>query len=113
MTNSRAKGARAEVEFAHFLETYGIEAKRGQQHAGGTDSPDVKTNMGTVHFEVKRTERTDLYGWLDQAIKDSGNGEKVPVVAHRKNGKDWLAVLPMHGLLTLLAQTKHWPKDAL
>lgn len=106
--NSRAKGAAAEVEFAHYLEDFGVEATRGQQHSGSPDSPDVKTNMRGVHFEVKRTERTDLYGWLTQAVNDSKGGA-VPIVAHRKSREKWLAVLDMDDLMKLLTHTPHWP----
>ena len=39
--NSRAKGARYERELARYLDENGFPARRGQQFAGGSDSPDV------------------------------------------------------------------------
>lgn len=102
MTNSRAKGKAGELELAAYLRDHGIEARRGQQFSGGTDSPDVVTSLSGVHIECKRTERTDLYGWMAQAISDAG--EKLPVVAHRKSRENWLAIMPLHELLKLLAR---------
>lgn len=99
--NCRNKGARGEREFANFLkENFDIEAERGQQHCGGTDSPDVKHSIPNVHFEVKRTEKLCLYPAYEQAQKDCGN--KIPIVAHRRNRGDWMAVLPMKDLIPLL-----------
>lgn len=102
--NSRAKGARGEREFAAYLLAHGLEARRGQQFAGGTDSPDVVCKpLAHVHFEVKRKEEgsSAVYQWLGQAGTDAGKG-KLPVVAHRTNKRGWIAVLPMTDLLRLL-----------
>lgn len=65
--NSRNKGAVAERELAAYLRERGIEARRGQQHAGGPDSPDVVSALEGIHIECKRQERTDPYGWMAQA----------------------------------------------
>lgn len=89
--NSKQKGARGERNFAEFLRGFGYEAERGCQHAGGKDSPDVKTNMIGVHWEVKRTERLNLYGAMEQSRRDAGDGEMSPV-AHRKNNKPWVII---------------------
>lgn len=100
--NSCTKGKQGEREFAALLREHGFEAKRGQQHAGGKDSPDVISNVAGVHFEVKRVQAGNPYNWLEQATRDAG-GEKIPIVAHRRNRQDWIAVLPMKDLLNLLA----------
>jgi Holliday junction resolvase len=100
--NSRQKGAAAEREFAKVLAERKLCARRGQQFSGGTDSPDVVcTSLTDIHFEVKRVEAGNLYIWLAQAIRDAGD-KKVPIVAHRRNQQDWVAVLPMSDLLDLL-----------
>lgn len=94
MINSRAKGARAEREAAAewaALFPGTVTARRGQQFAGGTDSPDVVTSMENVHLEVKRTERGNPYLWVAQAVRDAG--AKLPIVLHRRNGQDWLAIV--------------------
>ena len=99
--NSRQKGAQGEREFAEVLKAWGYEARRGQQFAGGGDSPDVVTNVPGVHFEVKRVQAGNPYGWLAQAIRDAKTGS-VPVVAHRRNGQDWVAVLRMDDLIKFI-----------
>ena len=98
--NSRDKGVRGELAFADFLRSHNIEARRGQQYAGGGDSPDVVSNLTAVHFEVKNVAKGNPWGWLDQAIRD-GKG-KLPIVAHKRNHKGWMAVMKMDDLIDLL-----------
>lgn len=101
--NSRQKGAQGEREFAAVLNERGLEARRGQQFSGGSDSPDVVClGLPGVHFEVKRVQAGNPYTWLEQACRDSAGTGKIPVVAHRRNGKNWMALLPMEALLDLL-----------
>lgn len=101
--NSRQKGKRGELEFVHFLKAHGIEARRGQQYAGGTDSPDVIAGgvLEPCHIEVKRREAGNPYDWLDQAKRDSPQ-YKIPVVAHKRNGKDWIAILDMNFFVQIM-----------
>lgn len=99
--NSRAKGANGEREFAAVLKARGLEARRGQQFSGGAGSPDVVHNLTEVHFEVKRVQAGNPYLWLEQACRDCAKGA-IPIVAHRKNHKEWMAILPMEALLDLL-----------
>lgn len=116
MTNSRSKGARGERDAAQaWSEVMGsaiapVTARRGQQFAGGKDSPDVVHSLGdTIHLEVKRTERGNPYDWVAQADLDCGG--KVPVVLHRRNGKPWLAILRLDDVprFILAAQTSAKP----
>lgn len=89
---SRDKGKVGEREFAALLRKLGVEARRGVQFQGGTDSPDVVHSLEGLHFEVKRTERLSLYDAYDQAAADAKEHE-VPVVAHRKNRRQWLVIM--------------------
>ena len=93
--NSRAKGARGErmaaAAWAEALQLDPATCRRGQQFAGGTDSPDVVQPVQTIHLEVKHTERGNPYKWMEQAVRDGGS--KVPVVLHKRNGEEWLAVV--------------------
>jgi hypothetical protein len=90
--NSRQKGARGEREAAAaWVAAVGGSARRGQQFAGGTDSPDVVTSHGKLHLEVKRTERGNPYVWMEQAVRDSGG--KIPLVLHKRNRQDWLVIV--------------------
>ena len=89
--NSRAKGARGEREWAQWLrDNLGIDARRGQQFAGGPDSPDVIGLEGT-HAEVKRVERLNISNAMFQAEHDCGIN--LPYVAHRRNGEEWLITI--------------------
>ena len=49
MTNSRRKGARGELELAAKFTDAGFPARRGQQPAGGPDSPDVVPSIPSLH----------------------------------------------------------------
>jgi len=92
MTNGRAKGCRGEREGAQeWARVTGCQARRGQQFAGGTDSPDIVHDCGDIHLEVKRVERGNPYVWMDQAVRDCGG--KIPLVLTRRNGKPWLAIV--------------------
>ena len=99
--NSRAKGKRGELELAAFLRERGVEARRGQQFHGGAGSPDVVSAFPHVHFEAKRVEAGNPYQWLDQCQRDGGEG-KLHVVAHKRNRREWIAILPLDQLIDLL-----------
>lgn len=108
MTNGRAKGARGERDAAKAwvdaMESAGLKAtaRRGQQFAGGTDSPDVITNFQGIHLEVKRVERGNPYGWMAQAVRDAGS--RLPIVLHRRNGEDWLAIVRLRDVPRLASE---------
>lgn len=101
--NSRAKGCRGERELAANVREHGYTARRGQQYSGGGDSPDVVTDIPGLHIECKRVEVFNLYKSLAQAKRDAAG--KVPVVAHKRNRKDWVAVLNWNDFLNLLLLT--------
>ncbi len=105
--DSRNKGARGERELAKELtRVLGIEARRGRQFCGSPDSPDVKTSLDdAVHFECKRVEAFNLYKALDQAKRDAG--DKIPVVAHRKNQREWVVVVRLDDLPRLVDSLKN------
>ena len=99
--NQRQKGAAGEREFAHLLREHGYEAERGVQHSGGKDSPDVKTNMHGVHWEIKRTERLRLHDALKQSQRDAGEDE-MAVVGYRRNHDEWIVIQPFEDWIKLL-----------
>lgn len=98
--NSRNKGAAGERELAEVLRTYGVSARRGQQFAGGPGSPDVVTSLNGVHLECKRVEAGNPYVWLAQAQRDAG--DNIPVVAHRRNKKQWIVILNLDDFLNFI-----------
>ena len=97
---SRRKGAVGERELAAYLTDHGFPATRGRQHHGGSDAPDVRCPALPFHFEVKRTESLRLHEAMAQAVNDAG--DRMPVVAHRRNNGDWIAVLRLADLLRLM-----------
>jgi hypothetical protein len=99
MTNSRRKGADYEREIARELREYGYNARRGQQFCGANGDADV-VGLDGIHLECKRTEKTDLYGWMAQAERDAKCGE-IPVVIHRKNNSKSLAIMSFDTFMRL------------
>ena len=88
---SRDKGKRGELEVVALMKEHGFEARRGQQHRGGSDSPDILHNIPNVHVEVKLRQTLSLYPALEKAKAESP--DKVSVVFHRRNGKPWVAII--------------------
>ena len=99
MTNSRRKGADYEREIARELRDYGYKVRRGQQFCGANGDADV-VGLEGIHIECKRTERTDLYGWMTQAADDARVGE-LPVVFHRKNNCNTLVIMDFETFMRL------------
>ena len=98
---SSDKGKVGERELAALLRKYGFEARRGQQYAGGGDSPDVVHSIEGLFIEVKRREKFDLEGSMEKARDDSPD-DKYPVVFHRKNRKAWVVVMDADDFLTIM-----------
>ena len=99
--SQKNKGKRGELELAHMLTNHGFPAHRGQQFSGSPDSPDVVCPSLPFHIECKRCESLSLYPAMQQAVNDAGEGS-VPLVAHRRNRREWLAILRLDDLLELL-----------
>ena len=91
--NSKAKGGRGERELAAVLRELGYDAHRGQQFAGGIDSPDVKGLPG-IHIECKRVENLNIHKAYEQATKDA-DGKAIPAVFHRRNRAPWMVTLSL------------------
>ena len=89
--------------FRDLLREHGFTARRGQQYAGGVDSPDVVCDELTddFHFEVKFTERFNLRDSVEQANRDAQG--KVAVVAHKRSHSPWLVTLSADEFLKLLS----------
>jgi Holliday junction resolvase len=104
MVNSRAKGARGERLWRDELREAGFTARRGQQFAGGTDSPDVICEeLAGLHFEVKCVQALNLEGAIDQAKRDAGT-LKNWVVAHKKDRKPWRVTMSSELFFKLLRE---------
>jgi Holliday junction resolvase len=104
--NSRDKGKRGEREWAEYLTQMGFPARRGQQFKGGPDSPDVICDsLPRWHWEVKRTERLQIYKAMAQAEEERPK-DATSAVAHRNNRGEWLVVLRAADFLRLLAEVQ-------
>jgi len=103
--NSRAKGKRGELEISKILREHGYEARRSQQYAGYNGDADIITNIPGYHWEIKRVENLNLDKAMDQSMRDAKEGE-VPIVAHRKNGKEWKVTLHLEDFINLLIKSQ-------
>lgn len=94
MMNSREKGKKGEREFASLCRDKGFsKVHRTQQYCGNTgDAADV-VGLPGVHAEVKRVENLNIYNAVEQAKRDSQKSGRVPVVFHRRNNHEWLAIM--------------------
>ncbi len=109
--NSRAKGCRGERELAGVIRDYGWDARRGQQFSGSPDSPDIVHSIPGLHIECKRTKRLNLYDALSQAKGDKADDE-IPVVCHRRDRCEWVAILPLEDFLKIMREHEEFvPED--
>jgi hypothetical protein len=89
---SREKGKRGERQWRDELRAQGFAARRGQQFSGSADSPDVVCEqLNWIHFEVKAVERLNVQEVMEQARRDAG--DKISVVAHKRNFREWLITI--------------------
>jgi len=110
---SRAKGLRGEHEVAAIWERHGF-AVRGLEGEGdhlcilngnAVFGPRDGWTVGralTIHSEVKRQERLQLWAWIAQAEAEAPMGT-VPVVSFRRNRSPWYAAVRLETLAELLA----------
>jgi Holliday junction resolvase len=98
---ARNKGAAGERELSKILtDELGFEVKRklGQARDGGDD-----IQIGKYRIEVKRREALRLDDWCQQ-IEKVCDPREVPVVAYRRNGQPWRAVVPMAWLIAQIRE---------
>lgn len=100
--NSRAKGCRGERQWRDELRAAGyLHARRGQQFSGSPDSPDVVCpDMDWAHWEVKCVQRLNIYDAMQQAKDDCG--QRLPLVAHRRDYCPWLVTMDAGTFFRLL-----------
>jgi hypothetical protein len=101
---SRQKGKRGEREAAAELAVvFACDARRGVQFQGGPDSPDVVLEGVNVHVECKRTETLNVYKAIGQAKNDAPPSH-VPVVWHRRNGRESVVIVETSRLVELVKE---------
>lgn len=107
---SRQKGARFELEVAHYLQAHDYpDAHRTAQHCGKTgDAGDVE-GVGGLHVECKHVEKLNLYNAYHQAVRDSdanGNGN-IPVVIHKRNREETLVTLSLDNFIQIYSASRN------
>lgn len=103
--NGKQKGKRGELELARKFREYGFEARRSVQYNGKEEEGQADVlGLPGIHIECKRTEKLYLYEAVDQAKRDSKGTDDIPVVFHRKNNCEWLAILPLDEFMKLYAE---------
>ena len=103
--NSKQKGKRGELELAKALRQYGYDVRRSVQYNGKAEEgqPDL-LGLPHIHVECKRTEKLKLYDAVDQAKRDSEGTEQLPVVFHRKNNCEWVAIMTLEDWMTIFRE---------
>jgi hypothetical protein len=70
-----------------------VKRKLGQARDGGDD-----IQVGKFRIEVKRREALAIEKWCKQ-VEAACEGGDVPIVAFRRSGEPWRAVVPMDWLI--------------
>ena len=74
-----------------------LSPRRGQQFAGGPDSPDI-VGLPGIHIECKRTNRLNLASAMRQATEDACD-DAVPTVFSRSDYGRWLVTCQLADML--------------
>lgn len=96
---SRRKGIAGEHEVAAIWQTAGFDV-RGLEGSG--DHLVLRRDGMTIHSEVKRRERLNLWECWAQAERETPQGA-LTVLSVRRNRGRWLAVVALDELVARLA----------
>jgi len=100
---SRNKGKTGEREVVNLFKSWCLKAFRTAQACGmpfGSRSGVADVDLQGFHIEVKRTETAKLHDWFEQFNRDR---QATPgFIMHRKNGGQWMAIVPMDMLFLFL-----------
>ena len=100
--NSKRKGKTGELELARKLKEHGYDVRRSVQYNGKEEDGQADlVGLQGIHIECKRTEKLNLYDAVNQAKRDSARSGEIPVVFHRRNNCEWLAILPLDEFIKL------------
>ena len=103
--NSCRKGKVFERWVAAYLREHGYtDAKRGQQHKGGADSPDV-TGLQGFHIEAKDTQKWSAYDFMAQSVRDAAEDE-IPIVIAKKNYQKPLVIIRLEDFMKVVKAWK-------
>lgn len=100
--NGKRKGKTGELELARKFREHGYDARRSVQYNGKEEEGQADIlGLPGIHVECKRTERLNIYDAVNQAKRDSEGKQQIPVVFHRKNHCEWLAIMPLDDFMNL------------
>ena len=106
---SKQKGARFELQIAHYLQDHGFpDVHRTAQHCGKTgDAGDVEGIAG-LHIECKHVERLNLYSAYHQAVRDNNakNNGDITIVVHKKNRETVMVSLSLDDFIKIFSTYK-------
>ena len=103
---SKKKGARFELEIAHYLQDHGYpETHRTAQHCGKTGAAGDVEGVKGLHIECKHVEKLNLYNAYHQSVRDNSakNAGDIPVVIHKKNRETTLVSLSLEDFLKIFS----------
>ena len=102
--NSRRKGKRGELEVAALWRENDFQARRGQQHRGAGDSPDVIVDDAPVTVEVKLRQKLNVEGALRKCCGEAAEvgGHQIPALFHRRDNEGWKVTLRHEDFFKLL-----------
>lgn len=98
--NSKRKGKEGELEVAHKMQEYGLDARRGQQFSGLQGDADV-VGVPYLHLEVKRTNKLSLDKAMEQSVRDAKASGDIPTVVHRKDRQEWRITLSLEDFMPM------------
>ena len=100
--NSKRKGKAGELELSRKFQEYGYQTRRSVQYNGKAEEGEADLlGLPGIHVECKRTEKLNLYEAVEQAKRDAADSEELPVVFHRRNRCEWLAIMPLDAFMEL------------
>ena len=98
--NGKRKGKTGELELARKLKEHGYDARRSVQYNGKEEDGQADLlGLPGIHIECKRTEALRLYDAVEQAKRDSRGKNQIPLVFHRKNNCEWLAIMTLDNFM--------------
>lgn len=85
-----------------ILRDHGYPVERGGTQSYG-QRPDLY-GLGGVHLEIKRSERAQIWDWMEQSQRDAQRfGDGAPVVIFRRSRSEWLVCTRLTDWLSLYA----------
>ena len=103
---SKQKGARFELEVAHYLQDHGFPGThRTAQHCGKTGDAGDVDGVPHLHIECKHVEKLNLYNAYHQSVRDNNakNAGDIPVVIHKKNREETLITLSLDDFIKIFS----------